>query len=513
MSGDSGNRALLSVSDKAGLIPLARALAARGFELVSTGGTARSLRAAGIAVEEVGILTGYGEFLDGRVKTLHPAIHAAILARRDDGDHQAELAARDIAPFDLVVVNLYPFREAVAAGAPADSIVEQIDIGGPAMIRAAAKNFSSLAVLTDPTDYDPYLAAMAADGVAPVEVRRALAAKAFAHTAAYDRAIATWFEGGAAGELPDRLEITAQRVQLCRYGENPHQAAAVYRLEGERPGIVGARQLQGKELSFNNLADVDAAWRLIGDIATPAVAIIKHGNPCGVATADDIEAAWHRALACDPVSAFGGIVAVNRPLDTSFAELLAGHFAEVVIAPEVTGRARERLQERTALRVLEARFGSPGGLALRSVAGGLLVQTQDLALPDAASWQVVTERAPTPAEAVDLAFAQPIAKHVKSNAIVLARDGATVGIGAGQMSRVDSVRIAVRKAGEGPGSRPCVCASDAFFPFADGLEAAAGAGAAAVIQPGGSRRDDEVIAAANRLGVAMVMTGKRHFRH
>ncbi len=509
-----GKRALLSVSDKAGLVPFARALAARGFTLVSTGGTGKALRAAGLDVVDVGTLTGYGEFLHGRVKTLHPAVHGGILARQDDGTHMAELRAREIAPFALVVVNLYPFREAVASGAGADEIIETIDIGGPAMVRAAAKNFGSLGVVTDPADYERCLEAMDDAGHLPAELRRELAAKAFAHTAAYDAAIAGWFQAGAGEVLPETLLVAAHRAQRCRYGENPHQDAAVYRLEGATAGLVDAEQLQGKELSYNNLADADAAWALVEDLERPGLAIIKHGNPCGVAVADTLAAAWHRALACDPSSAFGGIIAVNRPLDVALAELVAPHFAEVVIAPEVTEAARVILAAKTALRVLAVSAGGgPDPRVLRSVAGGLLVQAPDTATPDADRWRVVTRRAPSAAEVADLVFAQTIAKHVKSNAIVLAREGATVGIGAGQMSRVDSVRIAARKAAEGPGAKPCVCGSDAFFPFPDGLEAAVTAGATAVIQPGGSRRDDEVIVAADRLGVAMVFTGTRHFRH
>ena len=510
----TAKRALLSVSDKTGLVPFARALADKGFALVSTGGTAKALREAGLEVADAGALTGYGEFLDGRVKTLHPAIHGGILARSDDATHAAQLAERDIAPFALVVVNLYPFRETVAAGAAADEVVEQIDIGGPAMVRAAAKNFGSLAILTDPEDYQLCLDAMDAEGRLPADLRRTLAAKAFAHTAAYDAAIAGWFQTTAGDHLPQALLVAASRVQRCRYGENPHQDAAVYRLDGGACGLVGARQVQGKELSYNNFADADAAWALVRDLEGTGLVIVKHANPCGAAVAASLEEAWHRALACDPTSAFGGIIAVNHPLDGSLAELVAQHFAEVVIAPEVDATARQRLAGKTALRVLEVPSESGGARRmLRSIDGGLLLQATDTKVPRAGDWQVVTERAPTEAEARDLVFAQTVAKHVRSNAIVFARDGATVGIGAGQMSRVDSVRIAARKAADGPGSRPCVCASDAFFPFPDGLEAAVGAGATAVIQPGGSRRDDEVIAAANRLGIAMVTTGVRHFRH
>jgi len=506
-------RALLSVSDKTGLVPFAQALAARGYALVSTGGTARALAAAGLEVEEVGALTGAGEFLDGRVKTLHPAIHAGLLAKTHDADHRAQLDARGIQPFDLLAVNLYPFRETVAAGAGEDDVVENIDIGGPAMLRAAAKNFASLAVVCDPADYTQVLDMMDSQGELPPVLRRQLAAKAFAHTAAYDAAVADWFQRNQGDDLPETLVVAAHRAQRCRYGENPHQDAAVYRTEGTGPGLVGATQLQGKELSYNNLADTDAAWALVRDFEAPALAIIKHANPCGAAVADTLEEAWHLALASDPTSAFGGIIAVNRPLTAGLAELVATHFAEVVIAPEVAPAALTRLGHKTALRVLTASLEPANRRVIRSIEGGLLVQAVDAAKPEPASWRVVTARAPTDAEAHDLVFAQTVAKHVKSNAIVLARKGATVGVGAGQMSRVDSVRIAVRKAAEGAGSKPCVCASDAFFPFADGLEAAANAGATAVIQPGGSKRDDEVIAAADRLGVAMVFTATRHFRH
>lgn len=509
----TAKRALLSVSDKTGLVRFAQALAARGFALVSTGGTAKALREGGLAVEDAGTLTGYGEFLDGRVKTLHPKVHGGILAKQAEPRHTAELAARDIQPFGLVVVNLYPFRETVAAGAPADDIVEQIDIGGPAMVRAAAKNFTSLAVLTDPADYDCYLDAVDGDGGTPIELRRAMAAKAFAHTAAYDAAIAGWFQTTAGDDLPATLLVAASRAQRCRYGENPHQSAAVYRLDDAKPGLVGAEQIQGKELSYNNFADADAAWALVRDLAAPGVAIIKHANPCGAAEAGTMEEAWHRALACDPTSAFGGIIAFNRLLDAKLAEFVTEQFAEVVIAPDVSDGARERLAGKRALRVLKASLDASDGRALRSIAGGLLLQDLDRRTPRLGDWTVATDRAPTDAEAADLVFAQIIAKHVRSNAIVLARGRATVGIGAGQMSRVDSVRIAARKAAAGPGARPCVCGSDAFFPFPDGLEAAVNAGATAVIQPGGSRRDDDVIAAANRLGIAMVLTGVRHFRH
>ncbi len=509
---ETARRALLSVSDKAGIADFGRALAERGFRLVSTGGTAKALRDAGLEVEDAGRLTGYGEFLDGRVKTLHPAIHGGILARQDDTAHMAELATRHIAPFGVIAVNLYPFRETVAAGADARTVVETIDIGGPAMVRAAAKNFASVAVVTDPGDYERVIPALDAGGP-DLDLRRELAAKAFAHTAAYDAAIAAWFQDQAGDVLPATLVLAGQRVDRCRYGENPHQEAAVYRLEGTAPGLVGAEVLQGKALSYNNLADADAAWALACDLERPAVVIVKHANPCGVALADDLATAYARAHACDPVSAFGGIVAVNRPLDRATAEAIARIFTEVVVAPAVLPEAREVLAAKRALRVLEVADAALPQRWVRTVAGGLLVQTADDRKAEAGGLEVVTERAPSEAELADLLFAQTVAKHVKSNAIVLARDGATVGIGAGQMSRVDAVKIAASKAAQGVGATPCVVASDAFFPFADGLEAAIAAGATAAIQPGGSKRDAEVITAANRAGVAMVLTGTRHFRH
>ncbi|MEO1090999.1 MAG: bifunctional phosphoribosylaminoimidazolecarboxamide formyltransferase/IMP cyclohydrolase [Pseudomonadota bacterium] len=510
---DQPRRALLSVSDKTGIETLGGALVARGFELISTGGTAAALRAAGLEVADVGALTGYGEFLDGRVKTLHPAVHGGILARTDDPRHQGELEERGIAPFAIVVVNLYPFRETVAAGAAKADVVEMIDIGGPAMIRAAAKNFASVAVVTDPVDYDALLAFLDDERRGDGSFRRRMAAKAFAHTAAYDTAVANWFQRDEEPTLPASLLIAAERVNLCRYGENPHQGAAVYRIDSGGTGVVGARVLQGKALSYNNLADADAAWTLVSDLDRPACAIIKHANPCGVALSPRLAQAYQSAVACDPTSAFGGIVAFNRPLDGATAEAILQRFTEVVLAPGVDDDAATLLATKAALRVLVMGEARGPERLLRSVGGGLLVQEADVAVPTPEGLHVVSERPPTPAEIADLVFAQAVCKHVKSNAIVLARDGATVGVGAGQMSRVDSVRIAARKAQDGPGAKPCVVASDAFFPFPDGLEAAVGAGATAVIQPGGSQRDADVIAAADRLGAAMVFTGTRHFRH
>jgi phosphoribosylaminoimidazolecarboxamide formyltransferase / IMP cyclohydrolase len=512
-------RALLSVWDKSGLIPFARGLAAAEIELISTGGTASALRDAGLAVVDVAAVTGAPGILDGRVKTLHPAVHGGILARRDLDAHMATIAALGIPLIDLVVVNLYPFEATIASGAGYDEAVEMIDIGGPAMIRAAAKNHAGVVVVTSPEDYQTVLAALQAEGAIPTRLRQQLAAKAFARTAAYDAAIARWFAGQVGEPLPDQLTITATQRQPLRYGENPHQRAAFYVTEGH--GIAAAQQVQGKELSYNNLADADAALQLVAEFSGPAVAIIKHANPCGVAVEDEIGRAYAKALACDPVSAYGGIVALNRPLDVATAGQITQLFTEVVIAPDAAEDARAVLAAKPNLRLLLTGPAiAPDELMLRSVAGGLLVQERDRANVDDLELKVVTERAPTPAEIADLRFAFAVCKHVRSNAIVFARDGATVGIGAGQMSRLDSVAIAVRKAaetaiaaGEAPRTAGSVVASDAFFPFADGLEAALAAGAMAVIQPGGSMRDAEVIAAADRAGAAMVFTGRRHFRH
>ncbi len=520
-------RALISVSDKGGLGEFGQALAARGVEILSTGGSAAALRAAGVAVKEVSDHTGFPEVMDGRVKTLHPAIHGGILARRDAETHRAAMADHGIAPIDLVVVNLYPFAETVARGADFAACVETIDIGGPALIRAAAKNHDFVTVITDPADYAAVLEELAAhDGATTPALRRRLAARAFAHTAAYDVAIADWLQRQCAPDepFPERLALSGRRRQALRYGENPHQRAALYVTAERRPGVAQAEQLQGKDLSYNNINDTDAAFELVAEFERPAVAIIKHANPCGVALADDLAEAWRRALACDPVSAYGGIVALNRPLDEATAEALAELFLEVVIAPEVTEAARARLAVKKNLRLLAA-GGLPDpagtGRLLKPMAGGFLAQERDGGRVAAADLRVVTRRAPSAEELDDLLFAFRVAKHVKSNAIVYARDGATVGIGAGQMSRVDSARIAAWKAraaaeaaGE-PVSRTLgsVVASDAFFPFADGLTAAVEAGARAVIQPGGSLRDEEVIAAADAAGLAMVFTGMRHFRH
>jgi phosphoribosylaminoimidazolecarboxamide formyltransferase / IMP cyclohydrolase len=516
-------RALLSVWDKTGLVPLARGLAEAGIELISTGGTASALREAGLAVVDVASVTGAPGILDGRVKTLHPAVHGGILARRDLDAHMATIAALGIPPIDLVVVNLYPFEATIADGGGDDEAVEMIDIGGPALLRAAAKNHAGVTVVTSPEDYEAVLAALQA-GEIPLRLRRQLAAKAFARTAAYDAAIARWFAAelgeSQAEQMPEQLTITVTRRQRLRYGENPHQQAAFYVTDRTR-GIGAAQQVQGKELSYNNLADADAALALVAEFSQAAVAIVKHANPCGVAIDDAIDRAYARALACDPVSAYGGIVALNRTLDVATAEQITRLFTEVVIAPEAAEDARAVLAAKPNLRLLlTGAMAATDELMLRSLAGGLLVQERDAAGVEDLNLEVVTERAPTPAEIADLRFAFAVCKHVKSNAIVFAKGGATVGIGAGQMSRLDSVAIAVRKAAEtaiaagtAPGTAGSVVASDAFFPFADGLEAALAAGATAVIQPGGSMRDAEVIATADRAGAAMVFTGRRHFRH
>ena len=521
-------RALLSVSDKTGLTELARALAASGVELISTGGTAKAIAAAGIAVRDVSEITGFPEIMDGRVKTLHPSVHGGLLAIRDDAEHRAAMEAHGIGPIDLAVINLYPFEEVRAAGGDYASIVENIDIGGPAMVRASAKNHAYVTIVTDPADYDRLLATLGENGGAtPYRFRQELAAKAFARTAAYDAAISGWFADELAIEAPSWRAFGGRLETVMRYGENPHQKAGFYVTGDTRPGVATARQLQGKQLSYNNVNDTDAAFELVAEFdpaRTAAVAIIKHANPCGVAEAASLKEAYLAAFACDPVSAFGGIVALNRLLDAEAAEEIVKTFTEVIIAPDATPEAIGIVAAKKNLRLLAA-GGLPdpraAGMAVRSVAGGLLVQSRDNEVVDDLDLRVVTKRAPSEAEMRDLRFAFRVAKHVKSNAIVYARGGATVGIGAGQMSRVDSSRIAARKAldaAEAAGSvepltKGSVVASDAFFPFADGLLAAVEAGATAVIQPGGSMRDDEVIAAADDHGIAMVCTGVRHFRH
>ncbi len=516
-------RALISVSDKTGLVEFGRALAALAVEILSTGGSARALREAGVAVKEVSAHTGFPEILDGRVKTLVPQIHGGILGRRDLPEHMRQMEQHGIAPIDLVAVNLYPFEATVAAGAGWDDCVENIDIGGPALIRAAAKNHDFLAVLTEPAHYDAVLAELAAKGGTTLALRKRLAGDAYARTAAYDSAIAAWFAAQQGVAFPDRLSVSGRLQQTLRYGENPHQAAAFY-VNGARPGVATAKQVQGKELSYNNLNDTDAAFECVAEFEAPTVVIVKHANPCGVAEGADLASAWDLALRCDPVSAFGGIVAVNRVLDEAAAEKIAAIFTEVIVAPDATEGARHILSRKKNLRLLLT-GGLPdpaeAGVLVRSVAGGFLAQGRDNGRVRAADLRVVTQRAPSDAELADLLFAFRVCKHVKSNAIVYVKGGATVGVGAGQMSRVDSARIAAWKSEEAakaagldaPLTHGSVVASDAFFPFADGLEAAVAAGATAVIQPGGSMRDSEVIEAADRAGVAMVLTGMRHFRH
>ena len=518
-------RALFSVSDKTGIVPFAAALAARGAVVISTGGTAQALAAAGLPVTEVAAITGFPEMLDGRVKTLHPAVHAGLLARRDRPDDLTALAERGIAPIDLVVCNLYPFARTVASGANPEDCIESIDIGGVTLIRAAAKNHRDVTVVTDPGDYDAVLAEIAARGGAVGgAMRRALARKAYALTAAYDAAIAEWMAQQEGVAFPETMVFAGRLEQSLRYGENPHQAAAFYRTEALRPGVASARQLQGRELSYNNYGDADAAFELAAEFAEPAAAIVKHANPCGVAIGENLREAWEKALACDPVSAYGGIVALNRPLDAATAEAISRIFIEVVIVPYVEQEASAVLGQRSALRLLVT-GGVPDPAALgrsfRSVAGGILVQERDRLGVGRDGLRTVTRRPPSEAEIADLLFADKVVKHVKSNAIVLARGGATVGIGAGQMNRVDAVRIAAARAAElgtaaglaQPPTVGSVLASDAFFPFADGVEAAIAAGVTAIIQPGGSRRDGEVIAAADAAGIAMVFTDMRHFRH
>jgi phosphoribosylaminoimidazolecarboxamide formyltransferase / IMP cyclohydrolase len=521
-------RALLSVSDKSGLIEFARALAGHGIDLVSTGGTAKAIAAAGLKVRDVSELTGFPEMMDGRVKTLHPKVHGGLLAIRDNAEHTQSMKAHGIAPIDLLVVNLYPFEATVDKGAGFEECIENIDIGGPAMIRAAAKNHDDVAVVVESADYQAVLDELAANaGATTLTLRRRLAAKAYARTAAYDAAISNWFAVQLKTDAPDFRAIGGRLIQPLRYGENPHQHAAFYRTPDRRPGVTTARQVQGKELSYNNINDTDAAYECLGEFdaaRTPACVIVKHANPCGVAEGPDLVSAYRKALACDSTSAFGGIVALNRTLDADSARAITEIFTEVIIAPDATEEAIAIVAAKKNLRLLLA-GGLPDprakGITVKTVAGGLLVQSRDNAVVDDMTLKVVTKRAPTDAELRDLKFAFRVAKHVKSNTIVYAKDLATVGIGAGQMSRVDSARIAARKAQDAadelklaaPMTKGSVVASDAFFPFADGLLVAIEAGATAVIQPGGSIRDDDVIKAADSAGIAMVFTGVRHFRH
>jgi phosphoribosylaminoimidazolecarboxamide formyltransferase / IMP cyclohydrolase len=521
-------RALLSVSDKAGLVDFARALAGHGVELVSTGGTRRTLAEAGLVVIDVAELTGSPEMMDGRVKTLHPKVHGGLLAIRANAEHAGAMRQHGIRPIDLLVVNLYPFEQTVARDAAYDECIENIDIGGPAMIRAAAKNHGDVTVVIEPADYAAVLAAMGAHGGATtLTLRQKLAAKAYARTAAYDAAISNWFADTLNDPAPDFRAVGGRLIQPLRYGENPHQTAAFYRMPVERAGVATARQVQGKELSYNNINDTDAAYECVAEFDpghTAACAIIKHANPCGVAQGDSLIDAYRKALACDATSAFGGIVALNRTLDADAARAITETFTEVIIAPDASEEAIAIVAAKKNLRLLLA--GSlpdprARGITAKTVAGGLLVQSRDNATVDAMQLKTVTKRAPTAAELDDLRFAFRVAKHVKSNTIVYAKDCATVGIGAGQMSRVDAARIAVRKAEDAakelglavPLTKGSVVASDAFFPFADGLLVAIEAGATAVIQPGGSLRDNEVIQAADDNGIAMVFTGVRHFRH
>ncbi|MEX0868089.1 MAG: bifunctional phosphoribosylaminoimidazolecarboxamide formyltransferase/IMP cyclohydrolase [Nitriliruptoraceae bacterium] len=503
-------RALVSCFDKTGVADFARALADRDVEIVSTGSTAAHIAEAGVAVTEVAEVTGFPECLDGRVKTLHPHVHAGILADRRLETHVQQLDELGIAPFDLVVVNLYPFADTVAATDDPDAIIEMIDIGGPTMVRAAAKNHASVSVVVSPDDYARVLADIDAHDGVTGELRRDLAAAAFRHTAAYDAQVAAWFDADDA--FPPQLTTTLRRSSQLRYGENPHQAAAFYRAEPPN-GLAAAVQHHGKELSYNNLLDTDAAWGMVLDQSEPCVAIIKHTNPAGYAVADQLRVAYDRALEGDPVSAFGGIVAANRPIDAATAEAIIEVFTEVVIAPGYDADALATLQTKKNVRILEmpGAAAAAGGRQVRSIAGGLLVQDADTAAEPWDEWRVVTDVAPDDAMLDDLKFAWIACKHTKSNAIVLATDLQVVGVGAGQMSRVDSVRLAVQRSGERHVG--AVLASDAFFPFRDGPDAAAAAGVTAIVQPGGSVRDDEVIAAANEHGIPMVFTGRRHFRH
>lgn len=509
--------ALISVSDKTGLVDFAKALAATGTKILSTGGSAKMLREAGVAVTEVSEHTGFPEILDGRVKTLVPQVHGGILGKRHDPGHIAQMAEHGIAPIDLVAVNLYPFEASVARGAAFDDCIENIDIGGPAMIRSAAKNHESVAVLTEPAHYAKVLEELAAHGGTTLETRRTLAASAYARTAAYDSAISGWFASQLGESYPERFSFSGVKKQELRYGENPHQSAAFYISSPARLGVATATQAQGKELSYNNYNDTDAAFECVAEFDEPTVVIVKHANPCGVATALNLSDAWDDALACDPVSAFGGIVAVNRTLDEETASKIATIFTEVIIAPAATEGAKSVLAAKKNLRLLTT-GGVPDpvetGVTFKSLAGGFLLQSRDAGRVSTLDLKIVTRRAPTDKELEDMLFAFRVAKHVKSNAIVYAKKLMTLGVGAGQMNRVDSARIAAwRGKAAGLDFTGCAVASDAFFPFADGLEAAIAAGASCVIQPGGSIRDKEVIEAADKAGIAMVFTNMRHFRH
>tara|TARA_Y100000590_G_scaffold470314_1_gene663580 strand:+ start:31584 stop:33215 length:1632 start_codon:yes stop_codon:yes gene_type:complete len=522
-------RAVLSVSDKDGVLDFAKGLAEYGVELLSTGGTAKMLKDSGLNIKDVSEHTGFPEIMDGRVKTLHPKIHGGLLALRNNDEHQKAMADNAIEPIDLLVVNLYPFVNTMQSGANFETCIENIDIGGPAMIRAAAKNFENVVVITNPSDYARVIEDMKANnGAVSYTLRKALAAEAFSLTARYDSTISTWLTGEVddAPAYPNHISFAGSCKEVLRYGENPHQSAALYVTDSKttRPGVTNAVQHQGKALSYNNLNDTNAAFELVSEFDAPSVAIIKHANPCGVASGDDMVEAFKMALRCDPVSAFGGIIALNRPLTAALVEEFGSLFLEVVIAPSIDNDALEILAKKKNLRVLSTGTmpdpTEPRRL-IKPVAGGFLVQDADTAHVTAADLKVVTKRQPTEQELQDMLFAFRVAKHVKSNAIIYAKDGSTVGIGAGQMSRVDSSRIAAWKAGEAAKAagldtslaQGSVVASDAFFPFADGLISAAEAGVTAVIQPGGSIRDEEVIAAADERGLAMVFTGIRHFNH
>ncbi len=510
-------RALLSVSDKTGLVEFARFLADRKIEILSTGGTAKALREAGIPVKEVSEHTEFPEMLDGRVKTLHPKIHGGILGRRSVLEHEKAMQAHKIPPIDLIVVNLYPFEAAVAKGADYETCVENIDIGGPAMVRSGAKNHESVTVIVDPADYATVQAEIAAQNGTSLKTRKSLAAKAFARTAAYDAAIGRWFARELGEAFPERVSIAGERRQLLRYGENPHQNAAFYAMSGAARGLATATQLQGKELSYNNINDTDAAFELVSEFSEPAIAIIKHANPCGVAVGKTLAGAYRKALACDPVSAYGGIIAANRALDAATVEAIGSLFAEVIIAPDAEPAARKMLAGKKNLRLLVT-GGMPDSChsasVIKSVSGGFLLQDRDALTVNGGDLKVVSKRTPSEAQLADMIFAFTVAKHVKSNAIVLAKDQATIGIGAGQMSRVDSVRLACQKAEASKlETKGCVLASDAFFPFDDNVHNAAKAGIAAIIQPGGSIRDEDSIKAADSHAMAMAFTGIRHFRH
>ena len=520
--------ALLSVSDKSGLTEFASRLAGLGITLLSTGGTAKALREAGLAVTDVSEVTGFPEIMDGRVKTLHPKIHGGLLAKRDDAAHQNAAATHDISMIDLVVINLYPFAETLRSGSDFDRCIENIDIGGPAMVRASAKNHAFVSIVSNPKDYQAVATQLETDGHVPADMRQELARKAFAMTASYDQMIAEWLLTQSPQtdplEMPATLSLSAPRILSLRYGENPHQRAGIYQTDADAPSVLSAEQIQGKALSYNNVNDTDAALRLVSEFDAPAIAIIKHANPCGVAVAEDPVTAWHHALAADPVSAFGGIVACNRTLDGALASEVSSIFTEVVIAPDADEAARELLAKKSNLRLLLTKtLPDPAAseMAVKSVLGGYLVQDRDNGQISQTDLEFVTRIQPSEAQIKDMLIAWKIAKHVKSNAIVYVKDGISAGIGAGQMSRVDSCRIAAQKASDmaekhgwtAPRTQGSVVASDAFFPFADGLLTAIEAGAQAVIQPGGSMRDAEVIAAADEAGIAMAFTGMRHFNH